>query len=147
MDSQELEKWKRVLIPAFRDILGAQTNPWDNTNPELFTELRYIYNLVFPGPPGRKIEHNGPEYSIVRHYQQIHLTYSREFINQACQRGCEWRARIAREVLQATEEYLVDACGDSSTAIAEYVSHLLDDARYMWEAHDTDKPLASNQQG
>jgi len=74
------------------------------------------------------------------------LSYSQEFINQACQHGCEWQARIACEVLQVTEEHLVDTCGDSPTAIAEYVSHLLDGAHYMWETHNTNNPLASNQQ-
>ena len=71
------------------------------------------------------------------------MSYSREFSNKASQRGCEWRARIAREVLQATEEYLVDLCGDSTTAIVEYVGHLLDGARYMWEEHDATNPLVS----
>lgn len=58
--------------------------------------------------------------------------------NKACQRGREWRARISREVLQATKVYLTDTCGEAPTAIAEYVSHLMDGARYMWEEHDSD---------
>lgn len=91
----------------------------------------------------RELEHNGPEYLIVSYYG-IHLHHLQPFINKACQRGCEWRARIARSVLQATKEYLLDACGESPMAIAEYVSHLLDGARYMWEDHEASKPLVSN---
>ncbi|KAF8308527.1 hypothetical protein F5887DRAFT_859477, partial [Amanita rubescens] len=59
----------------------------------------------------------------------------------ACQRGREWRARIAREVLQATKVYLINTtCGESPTAIAEYVHHLMDGACYMWEEHDAQDP-------
>ncbi|KAF8696455.1 hypothetical protein AX14_001594 [Amanita brunnescens Koide BX004] len=64
LDSRQLERWKKVLVPAFRSILGVQTNPWDNSNPDLLVELKYIYQLVFPDAP-RQIEHNGPEYLIV----------------------------------------------------------------------------------
>ncbi|KAF8332569.1 hypothetical protein F5887DRAFT_1080649 [Amanita rubescens] len=118
---KQLESWRKLLIPAFRSVLGALTNPWDNSNPELLNELIYIYRLVLPDA-ARDIAHNGPEYLI------------------ACQRGCEWRARIAREVLQATERYLNDQCGEAPTAIAEYVGELLEGARYMWETHDAPQP-------
>lgn len=66
--------------------------------------------------------------------------------HKACQRGCEWQARIAREVLRATEQYLNDQCGEAPTAIAEYVGELLEGARYMWETHDAPQPSVSNQQ-
>jgi hypothetical protein len=65
--------------------------------------------------------------------------------HKACQRGCEWRARISREVLRATEQYLTDQCGEAPTAIAEYVGELLEGARYMWETHDALQPSVSNQ--
>ena len=144
-DSQQLEKWKKVIIPAFREILGAQTNPWDNTNPDLLVVLKLTYNLVLPDAPC-EIERNGPEYVIVSLYQGIHFCYSQGFIHKACQCGCEWWAHIACLVLHATEEFLRDACSDSPTAIVEYVGHLLDGVCYMWEVHDTPKPLVSNQQ-
>ena len=63
--------------------------------------------------------------------------------NKACQCGHEWRARISREVLQATKVYLTDTCGEAPTAIAEYVSHLMDGAHYMWEEHDSDVSTTS----
>ena len=70
--------WKRIVIPAFRSILGAQTIPWDNTNPQLLVELKYIYGVTFPDDP-RQIEHNGPEYSIVRSYQSKFELLMRNF--------------------------------------------------------------------
>ena len=142
LEGHQLEMWKKVLIPAFRDILGAQTNPWDNTNPDLLTELKFIYNLVLTDAP-RELEHNGPEYLIVSYYG-IHLRHLQPVINKACQCGCKWWAHIAWSVLQATKEYLLDACGESPTAIAEYVSHLLDGTHYMWEDHEASIPLVSN---
>ncbi|KAF8329951.1 hypothetical protein F5887DRAFT_1082120 [Amanita rubescens] len=121
LNSRQLETWKKVVIPAFRSVLGALSNPWDHSNPELLNELVYICQLVLPDAPCN-IEHHSPEYII------------------ACQRGREWRARISREVLQATKVHLIDTCGEAPSAIAEYVSHLMDGARYMWEEHDSHDP-------
>lgn len=137
LNSQQLGTWKKVLVPAFRSVLGALSNPWDHSNPEILNELIYIYQLVLPDAP-RNIEHNGPEYLIV----SCHLLndFAGPWLtrrNKACQRGREWRARIAREVLQATKVYLIDTCGESPTAIAEYVQHLMDGACYMWEEHES----------
>ena len=55
-------------------------NPWDNTNPDLLTELKFIYNLMLTDAP-RKLEHNGPEYLIVSYYSGIHLCHLQPFIN------------------------------------------------------------------
>ena len=67
LTGQQLETWKKVLVPAFRSILGALPNLWDNSNPDLLNELKFIYNLVLADAPCQ-IEHHGPEYIIVSCY-------------------------------------------------------------------------------
>ncbi|KAM6496274.1 hypothetical protein JOM56_008980 [Amanita muscaria] len=54
---------------------------------------------------------------------------------QCTQRICEYRARIARDVMTAVENHLDDVCGSNApSAVQEIVEHLLEKkyARHMW---------------
>ncbi|KAJ3574501.1 hypothetical protein NP233_g1725 [Leucocoprinus birnbaumii] len=121
LSPDELQRFKKHLVPAFCAVLGVQPHPWDNNNPSLLKELRIIWDMVLPMVP-RTLEVNGDEYAM------------------ATQRNCKHRARITNDVMSAVGLHLADMCGDSPSTIREHVEHLLKDgkARYMWKTHDLD---------
>ncbi|KAJ3576934.1 hypothetical protein NP233_g74 [Leucocoprinus birnbaumii] len=120
LTSDQLRRFKQLVIPAFRSVIGCLEYPWDNTNPELLDELRFIWPRALPDVK-RQLHAQGNEYGL------------------AIQRATEYRARIAKDVKNAVRVHLIDTCGDSSpSSIQEYVDLLLekDKARYLWKTTD-----------
>ncbi|KIL64224.1 hypothetical protein M378DRAFT_11608 [Amanita muscaria Koide BX008] len=125
LSCEQLQLFKKLVTPAFRAVIAAQPYPWDNNNPELLSELQFIWNVVYPTVP-RNLQANGEEYAV------------------SAQRICEYRARIARDVMTAVENYLDDVLGNTNapSVIEEQIDHLLErgKARYMWQKSDSDNP-------
>ncbi|KAM6489613.1 hypothetical protein JOM56_014935 [Amanita muscaria] len=123
LSCEHLQLFKKLVTPAFRAVIACQPYPWDNSNPDLLVELQFIWNIVYP-TVSRNLQANGEEYAV------------------STQRLCEYRARIARDVMTSVENYIDDVCGNAPSAIEEHVGHLLEKgyARYMWRKSDADNP-------